>query len=603
MSLSLGRSLGMDGLPADFYRTFWTIIGPDYFEVVKKCIYRRVLPKSSQRAVLALLPKKGDLAVLKNWRPVAILCTDYKILSKCLANRLNKVLCEIIHKDQSYCIKDRSITDNLHLMRDITDYALFNDINVGVLSLDQEKAFDRVDHTYLFKTLQAFGFGKTFISMIKVLYTDATCMIGMAGGLSTPIKVLRGIRQGCPLSGQLYSMAIEPFLCKLRNGLTGLQVNTVASQHSIKLTAYADDVTVIIRNREDVNFLKESLESFKKAASAKINWGKSNTLWCSTNDVGPLLPAGLQWGKNGFKYLGVFLGIEEYRNQNWLGLVEKVCARLSQWQWLLPQLSYRGRVLICNNLVASSLWHKMTILEPPHDLVQTIQRHLIDFFWSGQHWLRAPVLFLPREEGGQGLVDIKSRAKINVKSVRLVQNLLNKVKDSLPHDFIPSVERPEEGTVVAFPGLKISATGGTWQEAKGSLFTFRIPQLGFFCDTNKKTLYTICVKVSHLKALESLKDSKWQEVLGLDASPKGSWRTLYKPPIDKRSGDLQWRVVHGIIATNRHRAHLDPNINQECPFCGQQETFFHLFLNCERLIPLFSTLEEWSHRLGQALTE
>lgn len=92
-------------------------------------------------------------------------------------------------------------------------------------------------------------------------------MIGMAGGLSTLINVKKGIRQGCPLSGQLYSIAIKPFLSKLRNGLTGLQINTAALQHSIKITAYADDVTVKIRNSKDVEFLKESLESFEKAAS------------------------------------------------------------------------------------------------------------------------------------------------------------------------------------------------------------------------------------------------------------------------------------------------------------------------------------------------
>lgn len=69
---------------------------------LQKCFSKEVLPVSCQRAVLTLLPKNGDLTFLKNWRPVAILCSEYKILSKCLANKLNKVLYEIIHKDQAY---------------------------------------------------------------------------------------------------------------------------------------------------------------------------------------------------------------------------------------------------------------------------------------------------------------------------------------------------------------------------------------------------------------------------------------------------------------------------------------------------------------------
>ncbi len=52
---------------------------------------------------------------------------------------------------------------------------------------------------------------------------------------------------------------------------------------------------------------------------------------------------------------------------------------------------------------------------------------------------------------------------------------------------------------------------------------------------------------------------------------------MYKPPIEKRSGDLQWRVVHGSIATNRYRAHFDPLAGIGCPFCELQETVFHLF--------------------------
>lgn len=120
---------------------------------------------------------------------------------------------------------------------------------------------------------------------------------------------------------------------------------------------------------------------------------------------------GLQWGRTGFKYLGVFIGTEQYRQKNWEGHVEKLCARVSRWNWVLPQLSYRGRVLVCNNLVASLLWHKMMILEPPEDLVRKIQKWLVDFFWSGQHWLKAAVLYLLRQEGGQGLIDIKSRLK------------------------------------------------------------------------------------------------------------------------------------------------------------------------------------------------
>ena len=79
------------------------------------------LPISCRQAVFTLLPMKGELVLLKNWRPVALLCTDYKILSKCLANRLKKDLARLIHYDQTYCIPGRSIKDSLFLIQDMLD--------------------------------------------------------------------------------------------------------------------------------------------------------------------------------------------------------------------------------------------------------------------------------------------------------------------------------------------------------------------------------------------------------------------------------------------------------------------------------------------------
>ncbi len=101
--------------------------------------------------------------------------------------------------------------------------------------------------------------------------------------------------------------------------------------------------------------------------------------------------------------VGVFLGTEGFKSKNWDGVKEKVCTWMSKWKWLLPQLSYRGRVLVVNNLVASTLWHRLITLTSPRDLIEDIQRAILDFFWSGKHWIQAAVLYLPVTEGGQGL--------------------------------------------------------------------------------------------------------------------------------------------------------------------------------------------------------
>ncbi|KAI3363559.1 hypothetical protein L3Q82_012167 [Scortum barcoo] len=79
MSLKSGKAPGIDGLPVDFYKSFWSVLGEDLLEVFNNCLERGLLPLSCRRAVITLLPKKGDLQELKNWRPVSLLCMDYKI--------------------------------------------------------------------------------------------------------------------------------------------------------------------------------------------------------------------------------------------------------------------------------------------------------------------------------------------------------------------------------------------------------------------------------------------------------------------------------------------------------------------------------------------
>lgn len=177
--------------------------------VLKESLKKGQLPRSCCRAIITLLPKKGDLNEISNWRPISLLCNDYKILSKALAARLGIVLEYIIHPDQSY-----SIFDNVSFIRDILDCGRLFNLDFGLISIDQEKAFDRVEHMYLWSVLEAFGFSSGFISMVKVLYCGVESVLKINGDLCSPFGVYRGVRQGCALSGMLYTLAIEPLLNK-----------------------------------------------------------------------------------------------------------------------------------------------------------------------------------------------------------------------------------------------------------------------------------------------------------------------------------------------------------------------------------------------------
>ena len=423
-SLKDGKATGIDGLPGEFYKTFWRVIGPELRDVLDESIRAGELPLSCRRAIVCLIPKAGDLQFVENWRPVSLLCADYKILSKVLANRMKDVVGSIVHTDQTYCVPGRSIHDNIFLVRDSLscNNCLFDDY--GLVFIDQAKAFDRINHQYLFSVLEGMGFGNPFISYVKLLYSGTYCMIKVNNKLCSPFPFRRGIRQGCPLSGLLYVIALEPLLVSIRQQMP--QNNGGVEGPRFVLTAYADDVCVSIRDQNSVLCLRQCLEKFSAASSSEVNWNKSTALWCGHKDLSsippPLLPQGMVWKNDGVKYLGVYLGNPEIESKNWEGVVEQIESRLKTWKGLLRSLSYRGRSLVINNLIAAKLWHKMIALQPPKGKVLAIQRALVNFFWSGYHWLQPAILYSSRKEGGQGVTDISGR--VTAFRLQTVQKLL-----------------------------------------------------------------------------------------------------------------------------------------------------------------------------------
>ena len=105
----------------------------------------------------------------------------------------------------------------VHVSRDIIDYAKGHGIPMSIINIDQEKAFDRVSHEYLFRVLKAFGLGDRFISFIKLCYIDVSSFININGNVCGPVTLSSGIKQGGSISSQLYIMSIEPLLMRLRN--------------------------------------------------------------------------------------------------------------------------------------------------------------------------------------------------------------------------------------------------------------------------------------------------------------------------------------------------------------------------------------------------
>ena len=169
-NLSNNKSPGCDGFPSDFYKFFWIDVRELVFDSFLYTYDSKRLSIDQRRGILSIIPKKDkDIRYLKNWRPLSLLNTDYKILTKVLANRLQQVLDEIVSHDQTGYIKNRFIGENIRTIADIIEYTNHNEKSGLIVLLDFEKAFDTINWNFLQNTLCAFHFGNTFCNWIKIL--------------------------------------------------------------------------------------------------------------------------------------------------------------------------------------------------------------------------------------------------------------------------------------------------------------------------------------------------------------------------------------------------------------------------------------------------
>ena len=156
-NMSKNKSPGPDGLSVEFYSKFWNLLGSILLEVINLCYADFDLCESMKTSTTRLVFKKGDRKSLKNWRPISLLNVDYRICSRALSSQLSLVLEKIVSLDQTCSVPGRLISSNLVTLRDMLDYIDHTDEPGILISLDQAKAFDCIDRTFLVNLLQHFG--------------------------------------------------------------------------------------------------------------------------------------------------------------------------------------------------------------------------------------------------------------------------------------------------------------------------------------------------------------------------------------------------------------------------------------------------------------
>ena len=275
---SKDKSPGTDGLTAEFYLKFWELLGQELVDSLNHAFEIGELSISQKRGIITLIPKKDKNKVfLDNWRPISLLNTDYKIATKVIAARIAKVLPSLIHGDQTGYVKDRFIEQNVRLIADIKECTESLGISGIALFLDFKKAFDSLEWNFILKALETFGFGAPLIHWVKTFYnTIQSCVVN--NGYASPFFALeRGVRQGCPLSGILFVIAVEILANSIRNDQLIARIDIKGKV--CKLSQYADDTSCFVRDTDSVAKRFEKLETFKRCSGLELNKTKTEAMW------------------------------------------------------------------------------------------------------------------------------------------------------------------------------------------------------------------------------------------------------------------------------------------------------------------------------------
>ncbi|KAM7297287.1 hypothetical protein ISCGN_022440 [Ixodes scapularis] len=237
-----------------------------------------LLTPSFRLGRIVLIPKRGGDHVNPGaWRPITLLNRDYKLLAATLASRLQAFLPELVNPRQTCSVSGRSIHTLTTLTRDILVFTRSRRANGLLVSLDQAKAFDRVEHQYLLGVLDGFGFTSESAQLFAASYSDFRSDLFLNGSLVARFPVTRGVRQGCPLPPALFVLSLEPFLVGVGRhpSITGL---ALPGSGELRVSAYADDVTLYLRNEDNLMKDLRLFDEYACLSGARLNPEKSKSL-------------------------------------------------------------------------------------------------------------------------------------------------------------------------------------------------------------------------------------------------------------------------------------------------------------------------------------
>ena len=399
---------GSDGFTPAYYTWAWEIIGDDMCELLNNCYLQGKMSDSMSTALVTILPKKGNLKLLKNWRPISLLNVDYKILSKIITKRLQEEVKDKISLQQKCALKDRQISDiHLNLLAALKRSQKSRN-PIIITCYDYKKAFDMIDHSVIWETLESMHVKPSTIRWVQTMYSNIISKIQINGAMTLDILILRGIRQGCPLSMLLFIIALESLT-------RSLQTNQFIESpfEELKAQQFADDLTSITSNAHSQFQVQKEINLFCEISGLELNHSKTYILPMNLHQdelrqlrrQNPFAEI-----KEEIKILGIYFNIREtISNLNWekkISNIDKILHIHSK-----RDLTIFGKTKIINTLALSHINMIAKIQLPSKKQIKSINKLIFTFLWHPRkiEQISRSKITKQKDDGGIGIPNLKLR--------------------------------------------------------------------------------------------------------------------------------------------------------------------------------------------------
>nr|GEW35765.1 hypothetical protein [Tanacetum cinerariifolium] len=354
------RAPGPDGFTFKFLKVFWDVIKNDVIRLVNQFFKTTYFPKGYNSSFIALIPKTGDA-------------------------KLSSVIGSCISAEQSAFLKGRNILDGPLILNECMAWYRKRKKALMAFKVDFEKAFNSLSWKYLDEIMGKFGFGCKWRNWISGRLMNSRASILVNGSPTNEFVMQKGLRQGDPMSPFLFILAMEGLHALISKAKSlGLYkgVNIGCGSMNISHLLYADDVTFVGDwDQSNAYNLISILRCFYLVSGLKININKSKIIGVNVpkddiNNMADVLGCGIE--KISMIYLGVPVGGNMKRCENWKPIVQKFVAKMSHWKAKI--LSVGGRLSLIKAVLGNMPTYYMSLYWMPitiQNQLESMRNHFL----------------------------------------------------------------------------------------------------------------------------------------------------------------------------------------------------------------------------------